>query len=272
MKKILALILVFVTVLPLTGCDLELLEDLAPKESEELVLIVQGELKYNVSEADFYNEETGECIPVTEFYAVDVNNAVYQVLCNQPVEILVHSVVVVKHNGIREIVDIEEKKNIRADYTVEAVSMDYADDELAAKTVLNKEYGASDLSRFKVTTETNDDGSRSLKYDLFYGEYESWMNYRVTVGEKGRIYRHSVVGEQYGRYIDCVSDESIALAETKLRESGGEKFYLMIDYYGYLCLGWEEIVDTPDGSGDCIDHDHVFHTERISDKAFKDEK
>lgn len=82
-----------------------------------------------------------------------------------------------------------------------------------------------------------------------------------------------MIDEKYEAYIPYISEDLIRKAELILTEAivGQERYgiYLSTDQDGYLCLAVEIIVSLtppPDiNYGGCgIDHDHVFHRERIS--------
>lgn len=146
-------------------------------------------------------------------------------------------------------------------------------------------YGIEDMSFYKVELEQLSDGRLMASFDLYIYGYKARERYRVTFASNGEIIDTSEIsGGTYSCYLPYVSEESVKSAELKLAESlkkhDGEKnpyYDLLIDSDGYLCLSVEVIVnfDVSDTDGDgyieegCgIDHEHIFYSERISDKGF----
>lgn len=79
------------------------------------------------------------------------------------------------------------------------------------------------------------------------------------------------VSEQINPYLSHVDYKMLKRAEKVLKKSApqdsGDHFYLYLDDEGYLCLGLEVIEG---GHGDCVDHDHRYYLERITEHSIYD--
>ena len=265
MKKYIIVVVMLLTALLLCGCNGELsdLMDMPFNEESEIVLVIG---KYD---GDKFPIEEGVC-----FYAFDKHNTAYKVVWSDTGELLENSVVIVSYTKMNKPEVSENEGFADAEYEIIATSVRYTDDELAAKTVIEKKYTPKHLSEYKMKIETNEDGTRTVKYYLCFGKYDSGAGYTVKLGQATEILMYYESGKGYEKYIGHVSDEAIRVAEEKLAEIDDGSPYITIDQEGYLCLAKEVIVpidptDENEEPAGCGDHRHVFYIERISDRAFK---
>ena len=147
-----------------------------------------------------------------------------------------------------------------------------------ADTALRERYSLPAWEHFAIRVDDAADGSIWVRYDLELFGYYTSEGYRVVLDAHMAVTQVSgySVGK-YACYLETATAEAFAAAEEKL---GGDRseLYLTVDSEGWLCLCKEEIVSifvTPETdesgnvledaptSGCGIDHEHVFHTERI---------
>ena len=147
-----------------------------------------------------------------------------------------------------------------------------------ADTALRERYSLPAWEHFAIRVDDTADGSIWVRYDLELFGYYTSEGYRVVLDAHMAVTQVSgySIGK-YACYLETATAEAFAAAEEKL---GGDRseLYLTVDSEGWLCLCKEEIVSifvTPETdesgnvledvptSGCGIDHEHVFHTERI---------
>ena len=129
MKKYIIVVVMLLTALLLCGCNGELsdLMDMPFNEESEIVLVIG---KYD---GDKFPIEEGVC-----FYAFDKHNTAYKVVWSDTGELLENSVVIVSYTKMNKPEVSENEGFADAEYEIIATSVRYTDDELAAKTVIEK--------------------------------------------------------------------------------------------------------------------------------------
>lgn len=144
----------------------------------------------------------------------------------------------------------------------------------AGDKIVKSQYGISDLSAYQLRIDEHADGSKyHLQYELYIGKYrtneEIWIELSTTL----QCLRVSYLNQgDYSRFLKNATPQAVSAAEDRLRakigdQEGGSGFYLQINQEGFLCLAAEFIVPVDPSEQDemagCIDHKHVFYTERI---------
>lgn len=165
---------------------------------------------------------------------------------------------------------------------------DQNDPEVSALLALTddrvkSEYGVDDLSHYSVRiSEHGQKPQKTVRYELYIGDYNTYESYNVTVGDDGTVLDSYSSNEgQYSRFLPYLSAERLREAEEKLKGEMAEYdeegyMYLGITPDEQLYLGFEVIVriDPPntqvyDGevvdNGCGVDHEHVFGSEIICD-------
>lgn len=148
---------------------------------------------------------------------------------------------------------------------------------------VKKEYDLDDLSHYSVSiSEHAVKPQKTVRYELYIGDYPTYESYSVTVDDNGTILNcYEANAGEYSCFLPYLSAERLRAAEEKLKGEmaeydSGSELYLTVNADGQLCLGFEVIVkiDPPNVqvygdeavvNGCGIDHEHVFGSEVICD-------
>ena len=163
------------------------------------------------------------------------------------------------------------------DATLDGLSEENRQIRLTADKLLFEKHSDIDLTDFKISINTSDiDGNlkHNIYYTLLFYGYETSDTFTVILNEDLSLSHIRDFDMEYSEYLNTVTQEQVEAAKEKLDQemiAKGDtptRYYVLIDEKdGGLYLQHAEIVDTPDGTGSCRDHKHVFYKKIICTKS-----